>query len=70
MYTAVYKKVRGGYVAWVEEIPGVNTEGKTKLETADNLRDALHEFVLARRMLTKKESRNGVLLREHLTVAR
>jgi hypothetical protein len=70
MYTAVYKKVRKGYVAWVEEIPGVNTQGRTKHEAEDNLRDALRELVLARRMLTKKASRAGRLLRERFTVSR
>lgn len=52
MLTAVYKKVRSGYVAWVEEIPGVNTQGTTKAEAKENLADALREFVAARRMLT------------------
>ena len=64
MLTAVYKKVRSGYVAWVEEIPGVNTQGKTKTEARENLSDALREFVAARRMLTKRESaRGGTLMR-------
>jgi len=67
MLTAVYKKVRSGYVAWVEEIPGVNTQGHTKSETRENLEDALKEFVAARRMLTKRESARGsTLVRERL----
>ena len=33
--TAVYKKVKEGYIAWIEEIPGVNTLGATKKETAN-----------------------------------
>lgn len=47
MYTAVYEKVPQGYVAWLEEIPGVLTQGKTKRETEENLKDAFREFVLA-----------------------
>jgi len=67
MLTAVYKKVRSGYVAWVEEIPGVNTEGSTKAEARTNLADALREFVAARRILTKRESTRGKsLIRERL----
>jgi len=67
MLTAVYKKVRSGYVAWVEEIPGVNTEGSTKAEARTNLADALREFVAARRILTKRESARGKsLLRERI----
>jgi len=71
MYTAVYKKVRGGYVAWLEEIPGVNTQGKNKREAEENLRDALREFTLARRMLTRREARgNRTVTRERLVISR
>ena len=67
MLTAVYKKVRSGYVAGVEEIPGVNTQGATKTEARENLGDALREFVAARRMLTKRESTRGnTLVRERI----
>ncbi len=70
MYTAVYKKVRQGYAAWIEEIPGVNTEGTTKKEARDNLSDALKEFIAARRSLTKKESsKGGSLTRERFSIA-
>ena len=69
MLTAVYKKVRSGYVAWVEEIPGVNTQGHTKVEARENLEDALKEFIAARRMLTKREKvTQGNLVRERLLV--
>ena len=66
MLTAIYKKVRSGYVAWVEEIPGVNTQGTTKAEAKENLTDALREFVVARRMLTKRESGRGLVVRERI----
>ncbi|HLG35871.1 MAG TPA: type II toxin-antitoxin system HicB family antitoxin [Bacteroidia bacterium] len=40
--TMVYQKVpEGGYVAFVEEIPGVNTQGKNLREAKTNLLDAL-----------------------------
>ena len=69
MLTAIYKKVRSGYVAWVEEIPGVNTQGYTKSEAKENLEDALKEFIAARRMLTKRErTTSGTIVRERLTV--
>ena len=67
MYTAIYKKTKSGYVAWIEEIPGVNTQGKSKKVAASNLQDALREFVLARRLLTKREYPQGSLLREPLS---
>jgi len=69
MLNAIYKKVRSGYIAWVEEIPGVNTQGHTKKEARENLEDALKEFVAARRSLTKRErTASNTLVRERLTV--
>lgn len=70
MYTAIYKKVRSGYIAWIEEIPGVNTQGASKKEARENLSDALSEFLLARREFTKREhSRGGSVVRERFAVA-
>lgn len=40
-YTAVFKKNGKYVVAWVEELPGVNTQGKTMREARENLREAL-----------------------------
>ena len=49
--TAVYEKHGDWYVAYLEEIPGVNTQGKTKEEAKANLEDALQEFLEANREL-------------------
>ena len=40
-FTAIYKKSGKWIVAWVEEIPGVNTQGKTLKEAKENLTEAL-----------------------------
>lgn len=40
-FTAVYLKRGKWYVGYVEEIPGVNTQGRTLAETKANLKDAL-----------------------------
>lgn len=40
-YTAVIKKDKRWYVAWIEEVPGVLTQGKTIKEARANLQDAL-----------------------------
>lgn len=40
-FTAVYKKRGKWYLGWVEEIPGVNTQGKTLKEAKENLKEAL-----------------------------
>ena len=69
MYTAVYEKVPQGYVAWLEEIPGVLTQGKTKRETQENLKDAFKEFMLARRMKTRQEMKRKAVTRERFVVS-
>jgi predicted RNase H-like HicB family nuclease len=42
-YTAVIKQDSGWWIGWIEEIPGVNCQGKTKAELKKNLRSALAE---------------------------
>jgi predicted RNase H-like HicB family nuclease len=42
-YSAVIRKDEGWWIGWVEEIPGVNSQGKTRAELLKNLRSALRE---------------------------
>ncbi len=42
-FTAVVKQDEGWWIGWVEEIPGVNSQGKTRAELLKNLRSALKE---------------------------
>jgi predicted RNase H-like HicB family nuclease len=42
-FTAVIKKDSGWWIGWIEEIQGVNSQGKTKPELMKNLRSALSE---------------------------
>ncbi len=42
-YTAVIKQHDEWWIGWVEEVPGVNSQGATREELIDNLRDALDE---------------------------
>lgn len=55
-FTAVYKKQGRWYVGWIEEIPGVNTQGKTLKEAKENLRDALGLILEVTRALSSKEA--------------
>ncbi|MFO0964588.1 MAG: type II toxin-antitoxin system HicB family antitoxin [Gemmataceae bacterium] len=41
--TAVVQKHDPWWIGWIEEIPGVNSQGVTREELLDNLRDALQE---------------------------
>lgn len=50
--TAVFvEDPEGGYSAYIEEIPGVNTQGETKEEAEENLRDALAMILESRNQL-------------------
>jgi predicted RNase H-like HicB family nuclease len=42
-FNAVIKQDAGWWIGWVEEIPGVNSQGKTRAELLKNLRSALKE---------------------------
>lgn len=42
-YTAVVQQDGKWWIGWVEEIPGVNSQGQTREELLENLRDALAE---------------------------
>ena len=42
-FTALIKKDEGWWIGWVQEIPGVNSQGKTRGELRKNLRSALQE---------------------------
>ncbi len=42
-YTAVVQQSGEWWIGWVEEVPGVNSQGATREELLDNLRDALEE---------------------------
>jgi predicted RNase H-like HicB family nuclease len=43
MYKAVIQQEDDWWIGWIEEVPGVNGQGKTREELLDNLRSALKE---------------------------
>jgi len=71
--TAVFEEVPldqgGGYVAYVEELPGANTEGDTLEEARENLRDAIKEVLAAQREILGKEVAGHKIIRERITVS-
>ena len=42
-FTAVIKQDKGWWIGWIEEVRGVNSQGKTRAELVRNLRSALKE---------------------------
>ena len=42
-YNAVIRRDGEWWIGWIEEVPGVNSQGATRDELLDNLREALGE---------------------------
>jgi predicted RNase H-like HicB family nuclease len=42
-YSAVVQQDGDWWIGWIEEVPGVNSQGQTREELLDNLRDTLEE---------------------------
>ncbi len=66
-FTAIYLKVAEGYAAFVEELPGANTQGATLAEARENLQEAVQLVLQANRALAA-EGISGEVIRETLTV--
>ena len=51
--TAVFQKSQYGYIGYVEELPGVNSQGVTLKETKSNLMEAIQLVLEANRQITE-----------------
>jgi predicted RNase H-like HicB family nuclease len=67
--TAVYRKVPEGYVAFVEELPGANTQGVSLDEARANLVEAVDLVLDANRMLSEESIQGQDVIREPLIIA-
>ncbi|MBF0549056.1 MAG: type II toxin-antitoxin system HicB family antitoxin [Deltaproteobacteria bacterium] len=80
--TAVFQKVPEGYIGFVEELPGANTQGATLEETKRNLMEAISvaeelktnvvraEMVLeVNRMLAEESLKGQEVIKESLDLA-
>jgi len=67
-FTAVYLKVPEGYVGFVEELPGANSQGKTLAEVRKNLHEAVQLVLAANRSLAEKEIADKRVIREKIEV--
>jgi len=66
--TAVFKKVPEGYVGYVEELPGANTQGGTLDETRANLKEAIVLVLEANRQLAEESLNGEDVIREPLAL--
>jgi predicted RNase H-like HicB family nuclease len=62
--TSVFRQVPGGYVAFVEELPGANTQGATLEEARANLQEAVALVLEANRILAEEELHGADVIRE------
>ena len=62
--TAIYQKVPEGYIGFVEELPGANTQGDTLEETRENLKEAVSLVLDANRQLAEEGLANQAVIRE------
>lgn len=66
--TAVYQKHGAWYLGWVEEIPGVNTQGKTLKEAKENLKEALELVLELNKSMIEKDRPRGRVVRQKMLV--
>ena len=66
-FTAIYQRHGKWIVAWIEEIPGVNTQGRSIKEAKENLKEALMLILETNRSLAAGREYAG--RREPLRIA-
>jgi predicted RNase H-like HicB family nuclease len=67
--TAVYLKVPEGYIGFVEELPGANTQGATLEETKANLEEAIQLVLEANRALAEETLEGQEIIRELISIS-
>ncbi len=61
-------KVPQGFIAFVEELPGANTQGDTLEEARANLKEAVAMVLEANRELAEQSLQGSDVIRETLTL--
>ena len=64
--TAVFQQVPEGYIGFVEELPGANTQGETLEEARVNLQEAVQLVLESNRAVAEEAIRNKNVIREPL----
>jgi predicted RNase H-like HicB family nuclease len=67
-YTAVFEQDGDGWIAYVEEIPGANTQGDTLAEARENLKEAVSLVLEANRELAERQLNGRNVIKEDLLV--
>ena len=66
--TAVFEQVPEGYIGFVEELPGANTQGATLEEARANLEEAVELVLEANRLLAEEALEGRPVIREPLII--
>ena len=66
--TAVFQEVPEGYIGFVEELPGTNTQGITLEETRANLQEAITLVLEANRVLAEEKLQGQDVIRESVPI--
>ena len=67
--TKVFQKVPEGYIGFVEELPGANTQGETLEEARVNLEEAIELVLEANRVLAEEQLRGQDVIRESVALS-
>lgn len=67
--TAVFLKVPEGYIGFIEELPGANTQGTTLDEARANLEEAVTLVLEANRQLAEESLLGQDVIREPLSIS-
>ena len=67
--TKVFQKVPQGYIGFVEELPGANTQGETLEEARANLEEAIELVLEANRVLAEEQLRGQDVIRESVALS-
>jgi predicted RNase H-like HicB family nuclease len=67
-FTAVFEKRGKWYIGYVEEVPGVNTQGRTLAEARKNLKEALALILKTNRKLSEKRLSGQKVVKEPIAV--
>jgi predicted RNase H-like HicB family nuclease len=65
-FTAVFRKVPEGYIGFVEELPGANTQAATLDEARRNLREAVALVLEANRTMAEESLKGVEVIKEPL----
>jgi predicted RNase H-like HicB family nuclease len=68
-FTAVFLKETEGYVGFVEELPGANTQGATLKEVRKNLKEAIRLILQANKQISAKDISRKRVIREKIEVS-